>query len=184
MSRTGDRSHEVEHSRITGEAPWWRRIRVASVSATVGAIAVMGSLMLTSNQQSSAATVVSAAAVSVRAGSDNPVPSTADMPADMAGMDMSGSTPTPTASMPAGMAGMDMSGSTPTPTASMPAGMAGMDMSGSSSGAPAHRPLAPVLGTFGGASAAILLAASMMRRKALAADLAKKAARISGRAGK
>ena len=164
MSRTGDRSHEVEHSRITGEAPWWRRIRVASVSATVGAIAVMGSLMLTSNQQSSAATVVSAAAVSVRAGSDNPVPSTADMPADMAGM--------------------DMSGSTPTPTASMPAGMAGMDMSGSSSGAPAHRPLAPVLGTFGGASAAILLAASMMRRKALAADLAKKAARISGRAGK
>jgi hypothetical protein len=164
MSRTGDRSHEVEHSRITGEAPWWRRIRVASVSATVGAIAVMGSLMLTSNQQSSAATVVSAAAVSVRAGSDNPVPSTADMPA--------------------GMAGMDMSGSTPTPTASMPAGMAGMDMSGSSSGAPAHRPLAPVLGTFGGASAAILFAASMMRRKALAADLAKKAARISGRAGK
>ncbi len=164
MSRTGDRSHEVEHSRITGEAPWWRRIRVASVGATVGAIAVMGSLMLTSNQQSSAATVVSAAAVSVREGSDNPAPSTADMPADMAGM--------------------DMSGSTPTPTASMPAGMAGMDMSGSSSGAPAHRPLAPVLGTFGGASAAILFAASMMRRKALAADLAKKAARISGRAGR
>src|ERR1035437_5379131 len=164
MSRTGDRSHEVEHSRITGEAPWWRRIRVASVSATVGAIAVMGSLMLTSNQQSSAATVLSAAAVSVRSGSDNPAPSTADMPADRAGM--------------------DMSGSTPTPTASMPAGMAGVDMSGGSSGAPAPRPLAPVLGTFGGASAAILLAASMMRRKALAADLAKKAARISGRAGK
>jgi hypothetical protein len=59
-----------------------------------------------------------------------------------------------------------------------------MDMGGSSTGAAASRPLAPVLGTFGGATAAVLLTAGMMRRKNLAADLIKKAARISGRAGK
>jgi hypothetical protein len=80
---------------------------------------------------------------------------------------------------------MDMSGSTPTPTASMPADMPGMDMSGSSiGGATAQRPLAPVLGTFGGATAVVLLAAGTMRRKDLAADLAKKAARITFRAKK
>jgi len=62
--------------------------------------------------------------------------------------------------------------------------MPGMDMSGSSTGAAANRPLAPVLGTFGGATAAILFTASMMRRKDLAAGLAKRAARIAGRAGK
>jgi hypothetical protein len=59
-----------------------------------------------------------------------------------------------------------------------------MDMSGSSTGAATNRPLAPVLGTFGGATAVVLVAATMMRRKDLAADLAKKAARIAGRAGK
>jgi hypothetical protein len=59
-----------------------------------------------------------------------------------------------------------------------------MDMGGSSTGAAASRPLAPVLGTFGGATAVVLLTAGMVRRKDLAADLIKKAARISGRAGK
>jgi hypothetical protein len=85
--------------------------------------------------------------------------------------------------MPADMPGMDMSGSTPTPTASTPADMPGMDMSGSSiGGATAQRPLAPALDTFGGATAVVLVAATMMRRKDLAADLAKKAARITCRA--
>jgi hypothetical protein len=120
--------------------------------------------MITSHQPSSAATVFSGVAVSVRVGS--------------------GSNPTPTASMPADMPGMDMSGSNPAPTASMPADMPGMDMSGGSGGVAAHQSLAPVLGTFGGASAAVLFAAAMMRRKDLAADLAKRAARIAGRAGK
>jgi hypothetical protein len=61
--------------------------------------------------------------------------------------------------------------------------MPGMDMSGSSTGS-AARPLAPVLGTFGAATAAVLLAAGTMRRKDRAADLAKKAARIRFRAKK
>ena len=79
-----------------------------------------------------------------------------------------------------------MSGSTPTPTspAGMPADMPGMDMSGTTTGAAAHRPLAPVLGTFGGGTAAVLLTANMIRRKDLARRLAKQAARIAGRAGK
>jgi len=59
-----------------------------------------------------------------------------------------------------------------------------MDMSGSSTGTGASRPLAPVLGTFGAATAVVLLAAGTMRRKDLAADLAKKAARITFRAKK
>src|SRR5664279_6288929 len=208
MSSTRDPSTETNYRRRTSEAPgWWRRIRVVSVGTAAAAIAVLGSLTLTSHQVSSAATLTSAAAVPVAVGSDtSPTPaSTAGMPADMPGMDMSGSAPAPTASMPADMPGMDMSGTdpTPAPTFSMPADMPGMDMSGgnspapsgpamspdmpgmdmsgSSTGAAASRPLAPVLGTFGGASAAVLLTAGMMRRKNLAADLIKKAARISGR---
>jgi hypothetical protein len=161
------------------------------VGAAIGATAVLGSLMLTSHQVSSAATLTSAAAVPVAVGSDSsPTPaSTAGMPANMPGMDMSGSSPTPPppyAAMPQDMPGMDMSGgSSPAPSApAMSPDMPGMDMSGSSTGAAANRPLAPVLGTFGGATAAILFTASMMRRKDLAADLAKRAARIAGRAGK
>jgi hypothetical protein len=57
-------------------------------------------------------------------------------------------------------------------------------MGGSSTGAAASRPLAPVLGTFGGATAVVLISAGMIRRKNLAADLIKRAARISGRAKK
>jgi hypothetical protein len=165
MSSTRDRSTKTNYRRRTSDATgWWRRIRVVSVGTAAGAIAVLGSLTLTSHQESSAATVVSAAALPVTVGS--------------------GSSPTPasTTGMPADMPGMDMSGSTPTPTASMPADMPGMDMSGSSTGAAANRPLAPALGTFGGATAVVLVAATMMRRKDLAADLAQKAARITCRA--
>jgi len=105
--------------------------------------AVFGPLMLTSGQESSAATRVGVAGVPSRVGSD---------------------------SQPA--------------LASMPADMPGMDMSGSSGGAAVHRPLAPVLGTFGGGTAVVLLTAGMMRRKDRTADLAKKAARAAGRSGK
>jgi len=41
-----------------------------------------------------------------------------------------------------------------------------------------------VLGTFGAGAAAVLVTAGMLRRKDLSADLAKKAARISGRGRK
>jgi len=62
--------------------------------------------------------------------------------------------------------------------------MPGMDMGGSSHGAAADRPLAPVLGTFGGGTAAVLLTAGRLRRKDQAAGLAKKAARAADRSGK
>jgi hypothetical protein len=89
---------------------------------------------------------------------------------------------------------MDMPGSTPpatTPTPTMDPGMPGMDMPGmshdehgGSAEAPVSRPLAPVLGTFGGGSAAVLLTAGMLRRKDRAANLAKRADRAAGRAQK
>jgi hypothetical protein len=165
MSRTDDRTNKSNYSRSASEALLWRRIRVASVGATVAGITVLGSLMLSSQQVASAATPLSAAVVPVAVGSDNP--------------------PAPTASMPADMPGMDMSGSSPAPTeAPMPQDMPGMDMGGSSHGAAANRPLAPVLGTFSGGTAAVLLTAGMLRRKDQSADLVKKAARISGRGKK
>jgi hypothetical protein len=110
-------------------------------------------------------------------------------------MDMGGGTspqPPPPADMPPDMPGMDMGGSSPEPTipAPMPPDMPGMDMTGDThsnggaTGSAAKRPLAPVLGTFGGASSAVLLTAGMLRRKDRAASLAKKAARIAGRAKK
>ena len=144
MSRTDDRINKTNCSRSASEALLWRQIRVASVGATVAGITVLGSLMLTSQQVASAATPLSAAVVPVAVGSDNP----------------------------------------PAPTASMPADMPGMDMSGSSTGTATNRPLAPVLGTFGGGTAAVLLTAGMLRRKDQSADLVKRAARISGRGKK
>jgi len=111
------------------------------------------------------------------------------MSSTMAGMDMSGSSPAPASADHGGMPGMDMSGSTPTPTPTMDPDMPGMDMPGSShdehgstAEAAPDRPLAPVLGTFGGGSAAVLLTAGMLRRKDRAANLAEKAARAAGRA--
>jgi hypothetical protein len=208
MSRTDERINKSNCSRSASEAFLWRRIRVASVGATIAGITVIGSLMLTSQQEASATTPLSAAVVPVAVGSDNPPAPTASMPADMPGMDMSGSSPAPTeAHMPQDMPGMDMSGSTPAPTEApmpqdmpgmdmsgsspapvapdkMPPDMPGMDMGGSSHGAAANRPLAPVLGTFGGGTAAVLLTAGRLRRKDQAADLVKKAARISGRGRK
>ena len=85
-------------------------------------------------------------------------------------------------------------GSTPSPTSSsdMP-GMPGMDSgSGDEHGqSPDHasagevappRPLAPVLGTFGGGTAAVMLTAGFLRRRDRARDQAKKAARAARRA--
>ena len=118
---------------------------------------------------------------------------------NMPGMDMSGSdpTPTPTPSMAADMPGMDMSGTdptpeptpTPTPTPSMAADMPGMDMSGghehgATTESVSARPLAPVLGTFGGGTSAVLLAAGFLRRKDRAANQARNAATAARRGRK
>ena len=131
------------------------------------------------------------------AGSAQSNSSSGAMAADMPGMDMSGTqpTPTPAPSMAPDMPGMDMSGTqpTPTPAPSMAADMPGMDMSKTDSGSgdahgasPGHssmadeaapaRPLAPVLGTFGGGTSAVLLAAGFLRRRDRAATQARKAA--------
>ena len=148
-----------------------RRIVVSTV-VLPAASAVFGVMILASSPPSSAAPGIDVSGSSA-------TPTTA---ADMPGMDMGGGTPTPTPTMAADMPGMDMGGGTPTPTPTMAADMPGMDMGGISGGAAVHRPLAPVLGTFGGGTVAVLLTAGMLRRKDQAADLVKKAARISGRA--
>jgi hypothetical protein len=90
--------------------------------------------------------------------------------------------------MAPGMPGMDMSRSTPTLTPTMAPDMPGMDMSGSdhadTTAAAARRPLAPVLGTFGGGSAAVLFTAGMMRRRDRALTLVKRGDRLAGKAKK
>jgi hypothetical protein len=169
MTMTVEQVIKAKNIQIRGDAATWhRRFAVASVGATVAAAAILGSLILTSYDQASAAAPISAAAVSAGFGFDDPPapPNPNDMPMDMPGMDMGGSSPEPTI------------------PAEMPPDMPGMDMTGDSHGASASRPLAPVLGTFGGATSAVFFAAGLMRRKDRAASLVKKAARIAGRAKK
>jgi hypothetical protein len=194
MNRTVEQNIETKNIRHRAEGrTWGRRFGVVSMGATVAATAILGSLMLTSHQEASAAAPVSAAAVPSGLGFDDPPapPDPNNMPQDMPGMDMSGGSspePPPPADMPQDMPGMDMGGSSPEPTipADMPPDMPGMDMTGDSHGhgAAGQKPLAPVLGTFGGATSAVLLSAGMMRRKDRALSLAKRASRISGRAKK
>ena len=105
-------------------------------------------------------------------------PGSGDVPGmtgDMPGMDMY---PGPT----------DIPATKPTPdphSSDMP-GMSG-DMPGMSGGeghseiAVANRPLAPVLGSFGGGISAVMLTAGFLRRRDHSRDLAKKAARAARR---
>ena len=122
----------------------------------------------------------------------------------MPGMDMPAATATPAGD--GGMAGMDMPEATPTPAPDdampgmdmpaatlTPAGhdeMPGMEMPGAghqdgeAAGAPVHRPLVPVLGTFGGGTSAVLLTAGLMRRRDRATSLARKATHAAARSQK
>jgi len=123
------------------------------------------------------------------------------MSSAMPGMDHgSGVTPvtSPSTAMPDDMAGMDhgsgeaTKGSptpTPTPTAGsggMAEDMPGMDMPGGSKAPEAvvDRPLAPVLGTFGGGTAVVLVAAAVVRGRDQAKARVKEAARAARRAQK
>jgi len=97
-----------------------------------------------------------------------------------------------------GMPGMDhgsagMPASSPSPT--MASDMPGMDHSspdvhgagtehGTTAEADPNRPLAPVLGTFGGASSAVMFSAVFLRRKDRARSQATQAARAARRAQK
>jgi len=154
-----------------------RRIVITTV-VLVAASAMFGVIMLASRPMSS-----TMAGMDMSGSSPASAPATHD---EMPGMDMSGSTPTPAPTMDPDMPGMDMSGSTPTPAPTMDPDMPGMshDEHGDTAEAPVHRPLAPVLGTFGGGSAAVLLTAGMLRRRDRAASLARKAARDAARGQK
>jgi len=158
-----------------------RRMVIATV-ILAAASAVLGVVMLASRPMSSAMPGMDMSGSS-------PAPATADH-GEMPGMDMPASTPAPTPTMDPNMPGMDMPASTPAPTPTMDPNMPGMDMpegehgSGDTAGPAKDRPLGPVLGTFGGGSAAVLLTAGLMRRKDRAANLAKKTARAARRAQK
>jgi hypothetical protein len=191
ISSARKRSNETHQRRPTPEVPGWRRrIRVASVGTAAAAIAVLGSLTLTSHQEASAATLISTASAPLALASQSSLTTatTAGITTDIPDIGMSDGmpSPVPAAPMTANMPGMDMSGSTPSPaaTAPMAANMPGMDMGGSSTTAPTDRPLGPVLGIFGGAAVLVLLAGAVIRRKDRAAGQAKKAARASSRAAR
>ena len=97
-------------------------------------------------------------------------------------------------SIAATRAGLSLDGSTPSPTVS--GEMPGMDHgAGEESGTdPGHssmageaapdRPIVPVLGTFGGGTSAVLLAAGFLRRRDRLRNQAKAAARAARRSAK
>lgn len=78
----------------------------------------------------------------------------------------------------------EMPASTPSPTSS--ADMPGMspEEHGKRTEPAADRPLAPVLGTFGGGTSAVLISAGLLRRRDRARSLAKQAARAARRTRK
>ena len=170
-----------------------RRIVISAVVlAVAGVVAVM---MLASRPTSSAMSGMNHG--SSDASTSSPAPtSSADPHGEMPGMDMSGtehgagdapasSAPPTTSADPHGeMPGMDMgSGDTHGTTPGDSQGTTPGDTHGTSPGhdsmapvAATTRPLAPVLGTFGGGTSAVLLAAGLLRRRDRAATQARKAA--------
>lgn len=212
MSRTGDQRHKTRNQRAPIAAPRTeagtnRRHGIIFCSVVlVGVSAVIAVLMLTLGPTSPAPAAQSGAMSGSMPGMDHgsggmpassPPPTTAsEMPAMDHGPDEM-----------AGMAGMDhgageMPATSPTPT--MAADMPGMDhgsghsqgktddhgtsdMPGMDHGVPAaavDRPLAPVLGTFGGGSAAVMLSAVFLRRRDRARSQAKQCARAARRGQK
>jgi uncharacterized protein involved in copper resistance len=154
-----------------------RRIVIFTVILAV-ASAVCGVILMATRPRSS-----------VMAGMDMSVTSPAPSPAahgEMPGMDMPEATPAPSGHDE--MPGMDMPEATPSPSGHDE--MPGMDMpeaghqEGEAAGAPVYRPLAPVLGAFGGGTSAVLLTAGLMRRKDRATNLARKATRSAARSQK
>src|SRR5665647_1562515 len=79
----------LPHDPPTSQARRWRRrVHLAAIGASLGAIAVIGPLVLTSSQEASAAPLVSTAAAPAGLGAHgSPSPST---PGGMPGMDMPG----------------------------------------------------------------------------------------------
>jgi uncharacterized protein involved in copper resistance len=170
-----------------------RRLVISAVVLAVAAVVVM--MMLASRPTSSAMAGMDHGSEVAPESSQ----STAS-PGDMAGMDgMDHETPEADHHAPGtdndsgDVPGMEKPASTPTPT--MAEDMPGMDHStGDSTGvspehgdtveAASNRPLAPVLGAFGGGTSAVLLTAGFLRRKDRAADRDKQAARAARRSQK
>lgn len=135
---------QLPHDPPTSQAlRWRRRVHLAAIGASLGAIAVIGPLVLTSSQDASAATLVSSAAVPAGLGAHS----------------------SPSPSSPGGMPGMDMPGID--------------DGYGKTASSAQDRPLAPVLGVFGGGTSAVLVAAGLLRRRDRVARASRQAARAA-----
>ena len=174
-------------------------IRLFVISAVVLVVAgVVAVTMLIGRSTSSAMSGMSHGSNDASASSPTPTHS-----GDMEGMDMSGSTPAPTTSaeMPLDMPGMEHgTGDSPGKTDGHGTGDSPGKTDGHGTGespgvetpggheeaaAPeAIRPLLPVMGTFGGGTAVVLLTAGLLRRKDRAASQARQAARAARRSAK
>lgn len=165
-----------------------RGILVSAVVLFVASAAVavvMHTSRPTSSAQASQALTSSSGMPGMNMG-PTPAPGSGDMP----GMNMD-----------PGAGYSDVPATSPTPTPDHPSGdMPGMDMPGMDSGSgdahgtsPGHanageaaaaRPLAPVLGTFGGGTSAVMLAAGFLRRRDRTRGQAKEASRAARRTQK
>lgn len=176
-------------SKSSAQTKWSRRRGIViSAGVLILAGAVVAVMMVTSNPTASALAGASPSSSSDGMSMDHG----ADMPAsppsptgsgDMPGMsaeehgsgDMTGSSPSPTGSgeMPGMSADEHRSGDMP--------GMS-TEEHGKTEAKAVDRPLATVLGTFGGGTSAVLLGAGLLRRKDRARSQAKQAARAARRA--
>jgi hypothetical protein len=209
--QTGDPSSEIPDQRVTTGVRKVRtnRSRRRSFLVSAGGLAVAGAtgavMILMSSPASYAAGDSPAPMSHEMAGMDmSGTPTQAPMSGDMPGMDHgSGGAPVnaPSSDSPVSKPEATISGphqgaegstehshaSTKKPSTS--GDMPGMDMPGDAhqhgaTGASTPKPLVPVLGTFGGASAAVMLSAGMMRQKDRGKLRAKKATRAARRSGK
>ena len=156
-----------------------RRILISSVALAVAifvAVIMLASRSTSSGMDESSSTNASSGGMSGMDHGSGDVPGMA-MPGMDSGSGSGEATPsTPTPSMAADMPGMDSGSGDAHGTSPGHSSMAGE--------ATAARPLAPVLGTFGGGTSAVLLAAGFLRRRDRAANQAKQAARAARRSAK
>ena len=204
-SRAGDRGDELHGQQMPTAVHKARTKRgrrgsiLAYAIVLVGTSAISAVLMLTSTPMSSAAMPLTAVQLPAHTPTpSNTTPGSSPSPAmsgDMPGMDhgsadVPASSPSPTSpghvhGTEPGSAHGPASSPSPTSPAHVHGTEPGSDVPGAGSphgkteGPAPERPVAAVLGTFGGASSAVLLSAGFLRRKDRARNQVKQAARAA-----
>ncbi len=155
------------------------RTIVASFIGLIVATAVVAVVVLTSRPTSSAHTSESLASSSVGSGMDHGSEDMGGM-TDHDGGDVPATSPTVEPSADHTHGSGDVPRMTNHDAADVPATSPRIDPG--HAGATADRPLAPVLGTFGGGASAVMLSAGFLRRRDKARAAAKQAARAARKA--